>query len=151
MPQNSCGTECKSGASALYYQQTPFITPTATVSYTRPSGVSADTKLNGSFCPLISGYYRLEFIGVADSRYSHYSYFMKKKYELPNTLQNQYLEKGMCYSFVVYSCNLEYSYCTFKVQLNGNPSYIPNSTELLSCEYDGYINKLRCHVLLQRL
>ena len=142
MPQTPNVSKCIFGATAGFFQQDTFFTPNATIEYKRP-GKSADTWLYGSFCPLVSGYYTLNFTGVVsiiNPTWNHKSYFMQKEYEIPNVLHDQSLEKGMCYSFKIVSADQNYTYCTLSVQLNDNIPYIPNSTELISCQYDGYFN-----------
>ena len=132
--------KCAFGVTGYNYDDLYFIIPNATISYTSRPELSADTAILGSFCPLITGSYLLDFDGVKSLKYDHYSVFRNKTYGLPYRLENQYLKKGVCYSFKILSTDTGYTYSTLSVQLNDNPPYIPNSTELLTCQFDGCLN-----------
>ena len=136
--------QCIFGVSAYQWKHDTVVIPTTTIEYNVSAEANADTCLWGSFCPLISGSYKLEFNGTVNSQYCHYFYFINMNEEnvLPGIKRNIYLRAGKCYPFSMCSCDLSYTYSTISVQLNDNLPYIPNSTELISCQYDGYLNKL---------
>ena len=100
---------------------------------------SSDSNLEGSFCPIKSGIYTLTFEGTVCQWKHYFTFASSAQIDTPKSIV-RHLYKNMCYSYYIYSACTSYTYSKITVQLEGTSAYILNSTESITCLYDGCTN-----------
>ena len=104
-------------------------------------GGSADTHVIGSFCPKYTGLYTLYFNGNFEAKELHVYSFITNEQKILNGQIKVKLYSGECYYVYIYAAGHSSTYSSFSVKYeDGEISYTPSGTELITCQYNGCIN-----------
>ena len=108
-------------------------------SYCEKADASCDIYLTGSFCPIESGMYTIYSTGTIQASWDRYFSFDGIERGL-NTNFSVVLHANKCYPFSLVAAASLYAEGSISIQRNGGIQYYLNSTESITCSFNGCLN-----------